>query len=123
MISLAVNIDKTYCIIFINRQIDLDVNMPLVLDRRGIETVQSGKFLGVTLDNRLSFNLHIGLICNKLSKIVGVFYKLHGLVPEMVLIKLYYSMVYPYLIYCNLAWCGAPKIYLDRQFILQKKII
>ena len=79
--------------------------------------------LGVTLYNHLSFNLHIGLICNKLSKSVGTFYKLHSLVPEIVLINLYYSMVYPYLIYHNLAWGGAPKIYLDRLFVLQKKII
>ena len=69
---------KTYCILYTNRQIDPGVNMPLVLDGRVIETVQSGKFLGVTLDIRLSFNLHIGLICNKLSKIVGIFYKIHS---------------------------------------------
>ena len=87
----------------------------------GIEIVQSGKFLGVTLDNSLSFNLHIGLFCNQLSKIVGIFYKLHSLVDEMVLIKLYYSMVYPYLIYCNLAWGGAPRIYFDRLYVLQNK--
>ena len=92
--KLTVNIDKKYCIIFTNMQIDPGVNIPLLLDGCGIEIVQSGKFLGVTLDNRLRFNLHIGLICNKLSKIVGIFYKLHSLVPEMVLIKLYYSMVW-----------------------------
>ena len=44
--KLTVNIDKTYCIIFINRQINPDVNMPLVLDGSGIETVQSGKYFG-----------------------------------------------------------------------------
>ena len=32
-------------------------------------------------------------------------------------------MVYPYLIYCSLALVGAPKIYLDRLFVLQEKII
>ena len=122
--KLTINVDKTYCILFSNRRASLsNDDAPLVLDGHALEIVQSGKFLGVTLDNRLSFNLHIDLICNKLSKIVGIFYKLHNLVPVMVLTKLYYSMVYPYLIYCNMAWGGAPKRHIDRLFALQKKII
>ena len=72
------------------------------------------------MENRQNFNLHIGVACGKLSKIVGIF---RNLVPDFVLVKLYYSMVYPYLVYCYLAWGGATGICVDRLFVLQKKII
>ena len=74
-------------------------------------------------DNLLNFNLHIALICGKLSKIVEIFFRMHNLVPDFVLIKLYYSMVHPYQIYFYLAWSGAPGIYVNRLFAQQIKII
>ena len=56
---------------------------------------------------------------------MGIFFRMHNLVPDFVLIKLYYSMdciVYTYIIYCNLAWIGSQGIYVDRLFMLQIKL-
>ena len=66
------------------------------------ETVpQTGqtKFLGITLDTNLSFNLHINEIRSKLSRSVGILNKLKSLLPEEILKNLLYSLVHPYIDY------------------------
>ena len=44
-------------------------------------------------------------------------------VPRKVMSWLYYSLVYPYLVYCNGVWGGAYRTITDKLFRLQKKII
>ena len=56
------------------------------------------KFLGVTLDDRLNFSLHCKSTCSKLSKTLGILYRIQGSVPQRVLVMLYYSLFYPHLI-------------------------
>ena len=38
-------------------------------------------------------------------------------------INLYYTFIYPVIIYCNIVWGSAPKIYLSKFHILHKKIV
>ena len=82
-----------------------------------------GKFLGIEIDNKLKFHNHIKNLCNKLSKTTGILYRLKNVVPTFVLINLYYSLVYPYLCYCNIVWGGTYNSALDQVFKLQKRII
>ena len=79
---------------------------PVYFDGAAIEWVQTIKYLGLTLDNRLTFNIHVNEICNKLSKFKGVFYSLSSLVPRSVLLNLYSAFVYPVLINNIIIWGG-----------------
>ena len=80
-------------------------------------------FLGIMLDNQLKFNSHILTICNKISKSSGILNRLKSFVPTKIMIQLYYSMIYPYITYCNLIWGGACHNHLSTLITLQKKII
>ena len=71
----------------------------------------------------MKFNAHIDHICNKVSKNIKVIYQLAPLLPMNRLVTLYYSLIYPYMIYCNLVWGKAYSTHLDSLFKLQKKII
>ena len=62
-------------------------------------------------------------VSSKLSKTVGIMYKIGKNIPLAVRINLYYSLFYPYLIYCNLVWGGAAKTNLNPIVLLQKKIV
>jgi hypothetical protein len=81
------------------------------------------KFLGVFIDDGLKFGSHISSICGKLSKSIGIMNKLKNYVPGNTLIQLYYSFVYPYLIYCNQIWGGTFDNHLKPLITLQKRII
>ena len=62
------------------------------------------KFLGVTLDENLTFNDLVNNVTTKISKSVGVMRRLHCQLPADVMVKLYYSLVYFHLTYALLAW-------------------
>ena len=47
-----------------------------------IENVSSFNFLGITLDESLTWKNHIDLIKNKISKTIGVFYRLAKTFPK-----------------------------------------
>ena len=82
-----------------------------------------GKFLGVVLDERLNFRCHIDYVSVKVSKALGVLYKLQNYVSEKGLVNLYYSLVYPHLTYCNLSWGGTSVTHLNPLIVLQKRAI
>ena len=62
------------------------------------------KFLGITLDENLTFNDHVKNVTTKISKSVDVMGRLHCQLPADVMVKLYYSLVYSHLTYALLAW-------------------
>jgi exonuclease III len=118
---LSLNINKTFSLTFSNRPGDIG-DEQLRLDDIPVERCADGKFLGVIFDSKLRFNLHINTICNKLSKSIGIIHRLKHNVPSEFMINLYYSFVYPYLLYCNLAWGGTYPCHLQPLFLLQKII-
>ena len=81
------------------------------------------KYLGVILDEKLKFDKHIKQVRNKISKSTGIINKLKEHVPLSVLKSLYYSFIYPYLIYCVAAWGGTYSTHLDPLRIIQKRAI
>ena len=81
------------------------------------------QFLGVILDEKLSWKPHISHITNKISKSVGIIRKSSFYLPKSSLRTLYYAMVYPYLHYCNIVWASNYKTNLKRIVALQKRVI
>ena len=81
------------------------------------------KFLGVHIDSNLKFDHHINIISKKLSKSIGLLYKLNKYLPNHVLKILYCTLIHPYLSYGLEAWYGTFKNHTNKIFILQKKAI
>lgn len=120
---LSVNVSKTFAILFTKRATDVDRNVNVYFKGEVVNILSRGKFLGVHIDGDLRFNHHINHVCNKLSKSTGILYKLRSFVPAKVMRNLYYNLVYPYLLYCNLVWGSTFNVHLDQLVLLQKKII
>lgn len=100
--KLSLNISKTSYIVFSpNRRDDRNYNINIMIDDRAIQKVDSTKFLGIFIDHSLNFKKHIDELVKKLSKIVGLFFKIRHLLPFEALLTLYRSLFEPYLNYCN----------------------
>ena len=69
-----------------------------------IEQSRSIKILGVNLDEKLNFILHIRDICNRVSKQVGILNRVKNLIPSCAKLQLYKSAIIPHLICCHLVW-------------------
>ena len=97
---LSLNLDKTKFIIFKPRQKLLELDVKLLLNDREIDQVEKIVFLGVILDDKLSWKSHISHVSTKISKSIGIICKSSFFLLKQSLFTLYYSMVYPYLQYC-----------------------
>ena len=88
-----------------------------------LEQVDHIKFLGVMLDNNLTFKKHVQYIGAKISKNIGILTKARKYLNKDTLITLYYSFIYPYLNYANIVWGSSNKTTLVPLVKLQKKAI
>ena len=118
---LIINLKKTHLMVFTNRKRPQEISLK-VKDSLITETTES-KFLGVIVDNKLSWASHIKYISNKISKSLSIIRYLRYSFPTKILKSLYMSLVLPYISYCNIIWCSAFKTVLNPVLILQKKCI
>jgi hypothetical protein len=119
---LSLNVGKTFAMLFTNRVFDVS-DSPVLFNGSEVDVCNRGKFLGVVIDDRLRYSNHIEMLGKKISKSIGIIYKLKNTVPTSILINLYYTLVYPYLLYCNVIWGNTFICHLQPLIILQKKII
>ena len=127
--KLSLNVDKTKYMVFHNYQRNLkkSANYSFLLNKPSeikvneipIERVDSHVFLGLTIQDNLSWNCHIGKIANKISKTIGIMKHIKSFVPPNILKSLYNSLIIPYLHYGVILW-GAQ---CQRIVTLQKKCI
>ena len=99
------------------------IDISIQIDNNVIERVKERVFLGVILDEHLSWRPHILRVSRKISKSISIIYKSSFCVPKPSLRSLYYSLVYPYLIYCVSVWGSIYQSNLNRVIILQKTIL
>lgn len=121
--KLSLNANKTIALLFTNRSNDVISPMLLTVGCSPVQFDDHVKFLGIQLDNHLNFSLHTQYICSKLSKTSGILHRIRDFVPESVLVDLYHSFVYPYLLYGILIWGDAPSVHLNSLLLVQKRII
>ena len=125
--KLSLNIKKTNYIIFHPYQKRINYNICIkAYDSRtktffDLERKDHVKYLGVIIDQHLSWKHHINYIALKISKNIGVISRLRHFVPLKTLLSIYNSLVSPYISYGLIAWGQASKSYLDKILILQKR--
>ena len=117
---LTINVEKSHYTIISNR---LTNQTDILLNNSKLNSVDSCKFLGVTIDNKLKFDIHSQGICSKISKTIGVLYRIKNFVPCYVLKQLYFSFIYPYLNYCISVWGSTFSSHTNNIFLLQKRAI
>jgi hypothetical protein len=121
--KLSLNIKKTNFILFRSSNNPLQTELDINIDDNKIKQVHSTKFLGVIINQTLSWKEHIQLIKQKVNKNCGIIRKIRHSVPQSILITLYFTLIHPYLSYCNIVWAIDKTTFLDKLFVSQKKAI
>ena len=112
--------------IFSKKKIKPGVPKPSVnlsIDGQPLSEVEKTKFLGVIIDNKLTWEHHIKYISGKIARGIGILIKAKDILNRDTLVTLYYSFVFPYYVYCNHIWGSSCSKHLRRLFVLQKKAI
>ena len=121
--KLSINLKKCNFMIFKPRQKRRTLDISVVLNNHIIAQTKEVVFLGVILDENLSWKPHILNVSRKISKSIGIIYKSSFCLSAMSLRTLYFSLVYPYLIYWITVWGSTYQTNLKRLITLQKKVI
>ena len=88
-----------------------------------ITRVRATQFLGVIIDEKLTWKDNISLVRSKLAKTVGILDRVRHLLNRSALFILYCFLFLPYLTYCAEIWGNTYKSNIQCIFLLQKKIV
>ena len=88
-----------------------------------LDVVNKSKFLGVVIDDQINWKQHILYTSKKIAKAIGIISIARRVFNKSTLKQLYYSFVYPYLIFGNIVWGRSGDTILWPIFRLQKIII
>ena len=72
--KLSLNVKKTHFMIF-HRKRNLTPSVNLKIDNEVLSEVKKTKFLGVIIDNKLTWKEHITYICCKIRRGIGILLK------------------------------------------------
>ena len=124
--KLSLNEDKTTFTLFhrIKDRDNLPLRLPILkINDYDIKRSSSIKFLGVLVDEHLSWTDHINILENKLSKNLGLLYKSKHFLNANGMKSLYYSFFHSYLNYGNIAWCSTSVTKIKKLYSKQKQAI
>ena len=91
------------------------VSAQISLHNENIKQPNSIKFLGIFVDNKLNWHEHIIYIKKKVSRAIGIIYtsKARKYANKQTVKQMYYTFVFPYLIYCCKIWGNTSQVHLD----------
>ena len=118
---LIINLDKTNCMLFTNKK--NTTNLDIKLNNHKIAMVSETKYLGVIIDNKLSWKSHIKHTCTKISKSLAILKIVRSIFPRNILRLIYMALIYPHINYCNIIWGSANNSTLEPLILLQKKAV
>ena len=120
--KLSLNVGKTKYIIFTSkRRIYNARHIKLYINDTQLERVQSTKFLGLVIDSHLTWKEHIQCIKLKISRTIGILYKIKHILNRSTFMTIYHSLIFSYLNYANTIWGGSNMTTINCLFLCQKR--
>ena len=99
-----------------SRSRNLELLSTLKIANLPIERLTESKFLGVIVDENLTWSRHIKAIQTKMARYIGLMYKLKSQLPLKVRIQIFHSFVQSHINYCSLVWGFSAKTNIDSLF-------
>ena len=102
--KLSLNIDKTNYIIFHSTSVKVPSDSDIKIGKKHIKRVTFVTFLGLLLDEHLSWRYHLSELSKKLARTCGMFFRIRNLLPLDVLLCLYNALFLSFLQYGLVVW-------------------
>ena len=120
---LSLNIEKTNFVIFHPYNKPMKQKITLKIHKTALTEKSHVKYLGIEIDSTLTWKTHIENLSTKISKAIGLLYKIRYFVNIKIMRMLYYSLIYSHLTYAVEVWGSADSTYLNRILMQQKRIV
>lgn len=99
MNKLKLNLSKTKYMVIGTKNIIVDT--PITIDSIQIERVKQFKYLGIVLDEKLTFSEHMNSVIKKLSGKISYMYRVNKKLTKRAKLTVYNSMILPHFQYCS----------------------
>lgn len=125
-LGLDINTNKTKYVQFQGRarlEFFTQRSLNIMLGSEKLERVDSYKYLGLIIDECLTFKPHIDHIKKKIIPMIFAIRRIRCTISEKMAYQLYYAYVNSHLIFMNPLWSVANEALLNQLFVLQKKCL
>jgi len=120
--KISLNSSKTELIIFRNKNSPTPKLKQIKLNGVNLKPKCEIKYLGITIDEHLSFKTHINIMNSKLKRANNLLALSRHYLPNNILKQIYYSQFHSHLAYGCQVWGQKPSA-ISQTFILQKKAV
>ena len=120
--KLTLNTDKTHFMVS-SPLLTPSVQTSITINNSTLKEVSDSKFLGIIIDNKLKWKVHVDTVKTKVSLLTGVIFRLRNCISTNCLRQIYLSLIYPHMLYCCAIWGGTYKTLIDSLYITQKKLL
>ena len=114
---------KTKYVIFKPRQKKFNSSISLFFGGKPLQQSNVSKFPGVYIDDHLTWKHHISYVCKQIAKSIGIIFRSHFFPSSTTKLTLYYTLIYPYIVYFNCVWSSTYVSNLNRIYYLRKRAV
>ena len=100
----------------------LKTHVSIHISKEEISKVEFTTFLGILIDNKLTWKKHISMIKSKLSKSCAIMYRASFVIDKCGMLILYHSLCLPYIMYCIEVWGNTYATNLNVLVLLQNRL-
>ena len=111
---LSLNLNKSSFIIFHSSKKSVSFDFPTSINNSLLNRVTTIRYLGILMDEHLTWSKHITHIQNLIAKNIGIISRIRPFITTKIALLLYFALIYPYLTYCNIAWASTYHSHLNR---------
>ena len=90
--KLSLNVQNIKLMVFHRKQKQIK-ELNILINRITIERVESFNFFGLIIDEGMSWKKHIVVVRNKISKVIGILYRLNNICLRYISQTLYNSFI------------------------------
>ena len=120
--KLSLNVNKSVYLLFKGKK-RIGTLPNLSIFNKPIIRKNETKFLGVIIDDKLSWKPHTNLVAGKLSRAVGILNKIKTKLPISAMRTLYFAIAFCHIRFGIIFWGSVSKDQFKKIFVLQKSIV
>ena len=104
--GLQLNASNTKCMLFHSSRRKIETGLDVLVDGVTVDQVRVFKYLGVLINDTLTWSDHVDMICRKVSCRLNLLCRLSWFLPHSLLLTYLKSYILPHFDYCDVVWSG-----------------
>ena len=122
--KLSLSLGKSNFVLFHRRRKDLHEEIQTIsIGQDEIRRVTQFKYIGLMLDENLTWEPHINNICSALVRYYSIFYNIRNSITSNIARAIYYACIYPHISYAIEIYGSANDTLISKLQVQQNKLL